>query len=486
MFNLNAFIKDWSIILNIKAHQLITNIRYTFFANFSVLAISIILNLFVPRIIGVKDYSYWQLYVFYTSYVGFFHLGWLDGIYLKIGGDEYEDLDRKSLGSQFWYLFIFEIVISLGVIIYAIMEVSAPEKQGILTLTAIVSVITNLQTFVLYIFQSTNLIKEYATLSKTDRYIYILFALIYFSLGGRSFWILIVGDIVSKLLVTIWGVLKIKDLVHGIPIRNKSIFWEIVNNIKIGSNLLISNIASLLIIGISRVLVESHWSIETFGKLSFTLSISNMFMVFVNGIGVVMFPLLRRTKQENLKSLFIQVRTLFVPFTFFLLIFFQPVRIILSNWLPAYAESLNFMGILFPMIIFEGRMSLLINPYLKAMRKEKSILLSNIISLSLSIMFSLVGVYVVNNIYFVVIGIIFCLAARCLIAEYFLSRELKINILKHYFSELSLAIIFISGNMLLSHLTSFIIYFSFFAIYLMINMKNIKEAGKRFFDLMRT
>ena len=32
------------------------------------------------------------------------HLGWIDGIYLKIGGEEYENLDKDNLGSQFWYL----------------------------------------------------------------------------------------------------------------------------------------------------------------------------------------------------------------------------------------------------------------------------------------------------------------------------------------------------------------------------------------------
>ncbi len=40
-------------------------------------------------------------------------------------------------------------------------------------------------------------------------------------------------------------------------------------------------------------------------------------------------------------------------------------------WLPEYADSLQYMGILFPIVIYEGRMSLLINTYLKTIRKEK-------------------------------------------------------------------------------------------------------------------
>ncbi len=38
-------------------------------------------------------------------------------------------------------------------------------------------------------FQSTNRIKEYAQLSRNDRYLYVLFIAIYFALGGRDFFI---------------------------------------------------------------------------------------------------------------------------------------------------------------------------------------------------------------------------------------------------------------------------------------------------------
>ena len=103
--------------MNDKAKSVMKNLYYTVAANFATLGISVLLNLFVPKILGIREYSYWQLYVFYSSYVGFLHLGWLDGIYLKIGGEEYEQLNKRELGSQFWYLMIFEFLLSLLVAI---------------------------------------------------------------------------------------------------------------------------------------------------------------------------------------------------------------------------------------------------------------------------------------------------------------------------------------------------------------------------------
>ncbi|MGH2189613.1 hypothetical protein ACQ10K_17670, partial [Enterococcus faecium] len=82
--------------------------------------------------------------------------------------------------------------------------------------------------------------------------------------------------------------------------------------------------------------------------LSFTLSLSNMFLTFINAVGIVMFPLLRRTNKERLPSLFVTLRGVFVPLTYAILLLYVPVKFVLGMWLPEYSESLKFMGILFP------------------------------------------------------------------------------------------------------------------------------------------
>ncbi len=105
--------------MNDKARNVMKNLYYTVAANFATLGISVLLNLFVPKLLGVTEYSYWQLYVFYSSYVGFLHFGWIDGIYLKIGGEEYDQLNKRDLGTQFWHLMIFELFLSFFVAIWA-------------------------------------------------------------------------------------------------------------------------------------------------------------------------------------------------------------------------------------------------------------------------------------------------------------------------------------------------------------------------------
>ena len=471
--------------MNEKAKTLLKNLNYTVSANFLVLGISVVLNLVVPKFIGVKEYSFWQLYVFYSSYVGFFHFGWLDGIYLKIGGAEYDELDKRNLGTQFWYLAISQTLFGLVIIIVGVVQNLGEYKSIILTFVALNLIITNGKVFSLYILQSTNRIKEYAQISRGDRYIYLLGVGIYLLLHGQSFIPLIALDVFSKLIMLLWSLIKIKDILMVKKIAFKKIIIEIFDNIKIGSNLMISNIASMLILGISRMMVERQWSIETFGKLSFTLSISNMFMTFINAVGIVMFPLLRRTKHDMLPRLYLCIREVFVPVTYSLLLLYTPVKMILNLWLPDYSESLTYMGILFPMVIYEGRMALLVSTYLKTIRKEKLILLSNIVTLVGSAILSTITIFIIKNIYITVIVIMLSLAFRCIFAEKQLLNVMNLDMDKEMVYESILTSVFIMVNILTTQIFSFSIYLTIFGIYLFTHRNKIKYSSKELLSLMK-
>ena len=103
--------------MNIK--QLLKDFGFVIFSNLQTLSISTIIVLVVPKIIGVKEYGYWQLFMFYSSYLGILHIGWLDGIYLRYGGEMYEDLNKKLFHNQFWLLMTFQTVFALIIIMIA-------------------------------------------------------------------------------------------------------------------------------------------------------------------------------------------------------------------------------------------------------------------------------------------------------------------------------------------------------------------------------
>ena len=88
------------------------NLQFAFLAQFISIIINLIMYLIVPKIVGTTNYAYWQLFIFYTNYAGFFHLGLVDGIYLRLGGKKYNDLNFNLLGSQLKVMNLIQIFVS--------------------------------------------------------------------------------------------------------------------------------------------------------------------------------------------------------------------------------------------------------------------------------------------------------------------------------------------------------------------------------------
>ncbi|HFR3408373.1 TPA: hypothetical protein ACHU7V_001771, partial [Streptococcus suis] len=104
-----------------KIFNILKNFGYVISSNLLTLIVSSVVILILPKVIGVNEYGYWQLYTFYLTYIGFFHFGWCDGIYLKFGGENYSDLDKKYFASQVSSFIIFQSIISLLSIIASLL-----------------------------------------------------------------------------------------------------------------------------------------------------------------------------------------------------------------------------------------------------------------------------------------------------------------------------------------------------------------------------
>lgn len=459
--------------MNKKIDKFIKNFSYTFIANLISMIISIIITLVVPKLIGVEEYGYWQLYIFYTSYVGFLHFGWSDGAYLRYGGYEYDNLKKSIFVSQFWIMTIFEIIISIIISFLAIKFSNDYNKTIIIILTCICGVILILRSLLYYILQATNRIKEFAIYIIIERVLYFFLILLLLLFGLKTYKFLIIADLIAKLISLFFAINSCRELVFGKITNIRESINEIIINIKVGINLMLANIASIFIIGIVRIGIQYKWNIETFGKVSLTLSISNLLMVFINAIGIVMFPMLRRTSEQKLSKIYKTFRTSLTTILFGMLVVYYPLKLFLLVWLPQYIESLNYMALLFPICIFESKISMLINTYLKSLRKEKLLLFINVTTALLSLITTTITVFLLNNLLLTILSIVFLLAFRCIYAEILLAKILKINIKKDLFLEIILTSIFIITGWFIDGLIGLVLYLLFYFIYLIIKKKEI-------------
>ncbi|MEC1771910.1 oligosaccharide flippase family protein [Schinkia azotoformans] len=471
--------------MNNKVVNFIKNFSYALSSNLVTLLISTLIVLIVPKLIGVEEYGYFQLYIFYSSYVGFLHFGWNDGIYLRYGGKEYKDLNKKLFFSQFVMLGIFQFIIAGIIFFLSFYYIQDSNKIFIIQMTSLCLLFVNIRYMLLYILQATNRIKDYARSTMIDKIIYCCLVIITLLVGIRDYKLLVVSDLVGKVISLLFAIYYCKDIVfHNI----KSFYFSIsetAKNISVGIKLMFANIASMLILGVVRFGIERSWDVSTFGKVSLTLSVSNLMMLFINAVGIIMFPILRRTDKEKFPSLYILMRDFLMVLLLGVLIIYFPSKFILSQWLTSYKESLNYMALLFPMFVFEGKTALLINTFLKTLRKEKLMLKINLISLMLSLLISIITTLVLRNLDLAVLSIVILLAFRCVLAEIMLSKVLGISTHKNIFLELIVTLVFIVVGWFMNSLSGVVIYTITYILYLLIKRKDIIGTIKNIKVLMK-
>lgn len=472
--------------MNSKTANFIKNFSYTLSSNLISLVISTFVTLIVPKLIGVDEYGLWQLYIFYSSYVGFLHFGWNDGVYLRYGGRDYKELDKKLFFSQFYMLAIMQIIMLIIIFFISNTFIVDKNKFFIMEMTAFCMLIGNLRCMLLYILQGTNRIKDYARVTMIDRIIYIFLIAIFLFVGIRKYEIMILTDIAGKLFSLFYAMYFCKDIVF----RKISTFYfsfkETLENINVGIKLMFSNVASNLIIGVVRFGIQRFWSVAIFGKVSLTLSISNFLMLFISTVGIVIFPILRRTDGKKLTDIYSTIRDFLMIVLLGILIIYYPFKAVLSAWLPKYADSLKYMAILFPVCLYEGKMSLLINTYLKTLRKEKQMMKVNLITLLISVISTLITAYIVRNLDLVVMSIVVLFAFRCIIAETYLSKILNISVYKDMILELIITAVFIMLGWYINSWITVVIYGIVYMLYLFIKRNDVRSTIQNIKVLIKT
>lgn len=459
-----------AISTNLK--NILSNAKYVIFSNLISLLISCLVILIIPNIIGVEDYGYWQLYLFYASYIGFFHLGWIDGIYLRYGGEYYEQLDKNKFFSQFILLLLSQLFISLIFLLYVAYYIVNLDKAFIINVLSITLITTNLRFFLIYVLQTTNRIKESSFITIADRAIYVLLLALLILSNYQNYQVMIWADVIARILSLFIATYYCKDIVLRNFKNLKIDLRESLENIKVGINLMFSNISSMLIIGIVRFSIENRWNIETFGKVSLTLSISNLLMLFVNAIGVVLFPILKRMNPENMQNVFSRIRRILIYTTLGMMLVYYPLKAILELILPSYKDSLAYMAILFPLTIYEGKMALLINPYLKALRLEKKMLQVNMIVMLISLVVTLLNIIWIYNLDFAIFSIVILLILRASIFELILADKLNVNIKIDLIIEIIVVSVFILGNIFLSMYEALLAYLASYLGYILLKQFN--------------
>lgn len=399
---------------------------YSFGANIVSLLISVLTISFLPKYMTIYDYGIFQLFIFYFSYIGIFHFGVLGGAIIRLSGKKYLELDFCGLKSQCIILFVILLIIS---VIISFINFIKPifQDQLYFYLFLIAMFAQHIVWYAVAILQMSNRIEDASKLTFWERVSWGILSIGIILIGFKDSISIIFMFVITRFLCMFYSLYMIKEVALANVHLNAYSWSQFRTNFKLGFPITLSDICSMLIVGIIRFGISKEWDISVFAKTSLVLSITLFFLSFINSASVVLLPALRQLNSDKAKRLFLPLDRIVSYLLLWVLLFYYPLHIVVSFWLPKYADSLLYMGILFPVILFEAKFSFLVITYLKNIMKSMVIFYLNLVSMVISFCGCILFCYYMKNLFLSIALIVIVMGIRYILGMIVLNNYLRIS-----------------------------------------------------------
>lgn len=383
---------------------------------------SVLTTLFVPKILGVEDFAYWQLFVFYASYVSFFQLGLNDGVYLRHGGESRDVINKGLIRGEMNVGLCYQAVAAVIIAAYGLLCEQDWGRSLVILASAIFLLLSNTTYFISYVFQAMNetRVASYSTIVNRGTYIVPLLTCIFLQVD--NFFVYVCFYLVSQAASLAYCLWKGREFLHAKLPAFRAAVCETFTSMKVGIVLTIANITGSFIVGISRFIIDSIWGLSAFGEVSLSLAIVNFALTFISQVAMVLFPALRTIGSDRAREFYVQIRDGLAVVLPFAMLLYVPLRALVGLWLPQYAESLIYLVFLFPVCLFEAQSNLTVITFLKVRSELKMLLVINIVSLVFAAIMQVVAAFAVGSPEAVVVASLLGVAFRYTVGTVYLGR----------------------------------------------------------------
>ena len=422
------------------------NVLSAFGAQGVFLASKFVTVLILPRFLPVGEYAYWQLFLFYASYAEYAHIGIIDGVYLRCGGQRRGEVDKAMVCSALVSMLCVVIGVATLVAAYGLLFEEDQGRRSVLLAVAIYAIVFSVYSFISRLLQSVNetRLSSRSVVVAQGCFIVSLVMLLFLRVDDSfAYVVCYVACYAIALAFLLWVA---RDLLQGFGFRRELMPKYLSSILPSGFVLMSAGFFGVLIIGSARWIVDAFWGLEVFTYVSFAITMINFFMSFVYQAGMVLFPALRGVGESRARGIYSKAlvgASLLFPFLY---LAYYPLAWLINLWLPQYFVSTIFLIYLMPLCLFDGKMNLLFATYLKVFNKERSLLVLNVLAVALSVCLGLLSVCA-NCLEAVFVAIDIAVVARSIGAQIYISRSMGFPCgAKGTVVELIFSIVFVAVN----------------------------------------
>ncbi|MEG1179195.1 MAG: hypothetical protein RR911_03655 [Oscillospiraceae bacterium] len=451
----------------------------TVFTQVVILILSVITGFILPQKMGPDNYGYWQVYLFYLAYINVFGLGFNDGLALFYGGYEYKNLPFKKIRSAMKLFYIYLIIITVvGWSVTLLIENSV--YQRIYQALVLNIPITCIQCVILTTFLAVNKTGIYNIVNILLKVLSVVFYIFLLASNIISPIKMIYADLIARTIITVICMILGREFLFGKALPFREGINELKEKSYSGFKITIAIIASMIIPVLGRTIIEANETITTYGIYSFSMSLLTIIMTFTTTAGLVVFPLLKRLRENVLPNYYVKFAFICDSLIYLALIAYIPLLLIVKGIMIEYIPSLNYLYILLAMCLPLGKMQLLITPYYKAFRMEKQFLIANILGVASMFVITFAMYKFFDSITAVAICTTVVLTLWTFATEFYLSKKKNIEVkIQNTVIQAVMMLIFIISGYFKDPLLFVVIYLPAIVIYFIYNRQKIKGILKQ-------
>lgn len=361
------------------------DILKVFTTNLIKMFVSLTAAFFIPAILTLDEYGSYKLYALYASYIGIAHLGFCDGIYLRYGGKQLQDISKERLSSEQSSIILFQIAISLGILFFGIVR-----RDAIIILLAVSILPTTMITYYTYVYQAigefTLYSKIYGALSLLTLIIDVVLVFLVKSSVAFPY---IIAEIGVKYLVFAGAATSFNR--KGKIGLGKFSSHVLVDEMKAGVLLMVGNMSYILFTSIDKWFVKGLLGMTEFAYYSFAVQLLSLINMFVNPIALTFYSYLSRRKDQEFEY---KIKCCLALIFMFMLNGVYVLRFIIRVWIPKYDNTIHLVIILFLAQVFMSLNTALYVNLFKVYKMQRKYFVNLIIALGVSIVLN-VGSFVI-------------------------------------------------------------------------------------------
>lgn len=390
------------------------------------LMVSGAIGVIIPIILDINNYSSYQTYQLYISFVGLLHFGFINGVCLKYGNKDYDELPFSIFRGYIRYLFLLQMVVLIIAFFILLFFVKTEEKTPFIFLF-INSSLINISCYFSLITQFT---KRFIIDGKIQiilsGLLLLLFSIIMtYKINNYEYYLCCI-TIVNITSLMLYLAPNIKTVVG----RWELSFSDIIECHKRGVYINFSEIIGIVIVSIDSVFVNVLCDEEVFAIYTFSAGIVLLYYKFVNIISKLFFPYLKRVNKEELAASYTKLTERIQCIIFLMLSSIGLFGEIVNYLNHEYSESLMYVTILLPTVVFKCLIDLLCNTIYKVMDLEKAFFKNNMFAVCIVIITNIFAWRMFQKAYAIAWASLFSYILWYFITDFNIRKLLNISELK--------------------------------------------------------